>query len=272
MIRISQPDGWLLIDHRDHARLAGEFAARWNNPDFAVPEPRADVITAVARHDDAWAEHDAAPGLTREGRPSAFSQELVGSYSAFEEMDFQAYLRVRGRATETVAVDNPYAAIVVSMHTVNLLTEQADRSTLTEPQLALLAQFIATQRTRQVQLAAAVAGEPGRADDVAPEGLQRAFEFLQACDSLSLMICVNYPQPLPLRHRQPRRSGRLETLTCTPLGARTFRVSPWPFDGPELRCTIPARRINGHTFADLAGFRAACAVATPTPIRVTLEQ
>ena len=156
MIRIARPDGWLLINHRDHARLAGEFAARWDNPDFAPPEPRAEILTAVARHDDAWAEHDAAPVLTPEGRPSAFSRDLVGAYRAFEEIDFEAYLRVRARATEAVAVDNPYAAIIVSMHTVNLLTEQADLTILTQPQQALHAEFIATQRERQEHLAATV--------------------------------------------------------------------------------------------------------------------
>lgn len=270
MIRVALPDGWLLIEHRDHARLAGEFAAHWNNPDFAAPEPRDDVLMAVARHDDAWTERDAAPLLTREGRPSAFSHELVGTYTAFEEIDLEDYLRVRGRATETVAVDNPYAAIVVSMHTMNLLTEQADLSTFTPAQRELHARFLDTQRLRQDQLAAAVAQEPGRADDVTPVRLQRAFEFLQACDSLSLLVCVNYPQPRPLRHRHPRRGGRLETLTCTPLNARTFRVDPWPFDEPELRCTVPARRITGRTFGDLESFRSAFAAGTRAPIRVTL--
>src|SRR5579863_7051680 len=122
MIRIETDAGWILVEHREHARLAGRFAARWGNAAFAVPEPRADVLVAVMRHDDAWAERDALPFLTRQGRPSAFSRELVGTYSAFEEIDLADYLAVRGRAAEAVAADNPYAAIIISMHTVDLLT------------------------------------------------------------------------------------------------------------------------------------------------------
>ncbi len=270
MIRIAQPDGWLLITHRDHARLAGEFAAHWNNAEFAAPEPRADIITAVARHDDAWAARDGEPLLTREGKPSAFTQELVGSYAAFEEIDLEDYLRVRGDATEAVAADNPYAALIVSMHTMNLLTEQAEVASLTPPQRDRHARFVEAQTARQAELAATVASEPGRGDDVAPERRQRAFEFLQACDSLSLMICVNFPQPQPLRHRHPRRDGRLETLTYAPLGAQTYRVSPWPFDQPELRCTVPARRIAGKLFGDLDSFRAAVAAGRSAPLRVTV--
>lgn len=270
MIRIEESDGWLLLGHRDHARLAGQFAAHWNNDDFAPPEPRHDVLVGVTRHDDAWAERDAAPGLTREGRPGAFSHELVGTYSAFEEIDLADYLRVRGRATEAVAADNPYAAIIVSMHTVNLLTEQANLNTLTPAQRELLAHFIAGQRERQAALAAVVAGQPGRAGEVEAAPLRRAFEFLQACDSLSLIVCVNYPRALPLRHQHPRRNGALATLTCTPVGAQTYRVSPWPFDQPELRNTVLARRLAGKIFGDLATFHAAFAAAVPSTLQITL--
>jgi hypothetical protein len=152
MIRIETDSGWILVEHPEHARLAGRFAARWGNTDFPPPEPRADVLTAVSRHDDAWAARDALPFLTREGRPSAFSRELVGRYSAFEEIDFADYLAVRGNAAEVVAADNPYAAIVISMHTVSLLTTQADLSGLQASDLELHRAFIENQRKRQGEL------------------------------------------------------------------------------------------------------------------------
>jgi hypothetical protein len=41
---------------------------------------------------------DAAPQITRQGKPSAFSTKLVGKYSAFEEIDLADYLAVRDRA------------------------------------------------------------------------------------------------------------------------------------------------------------------------------
>ena len=31
MIRIQTPEGYLLVGHQEHARLAGRFAARWGN-------------------------------------------------------------------------------------------------------------------------------------------------------------------------------------------------------------------------------------------------
>src|SRR4051794_36138279 len=110
MIRKALPDGWLLVTHGEHAQLAGLFAETWGNDRFAPPEPRADILHAVASHDDGWAVRDASPFLTKAGIPEAFTRNLVGSYSAFEEIDLPAYLRVRGEATAAVAGRNPFAA------------------------------------------------------------------------------------------------------------------------------------------------------------------
>jgi hypothetical protein len=248
MIRIEHDDGWILISHPDHARLAGQIAEHWGNDDFAAPEPRADILEAVYRHDDAWAARDAAPKLTREGKPSAFSRELVGKYSAFEEMDLADYLAVRGRAAATVAADNPYAALIVSMHTVDLLSEQSDPSGLNEADRARLTQFIADQRRWQDELIVPEA-------HAAPGTRHRAFEFLQACDSLSLTACTRYPKPIPLRHRHPDRRGTLQPLVCTPLGGDTYRIAPYPFDQDQLEFKLPYRWVSGHAFAALDSFR-----------------
>ncbi len=269
MIRIKEAGGWRLVEHPDHARLAGEFARHWGNADFAPPEPRGDILVAVTRHDDAWAERDARPCLTRAGLPSAFSHELVGTYSAFEEIDLADYLAVRGRATEAVAADNPYAAILISMHTVNLLTEQANLAGVSQPDLVRLREFLLGQRRRQAALAMQVRAT-GRAADVEAAGLERAFEFLQVCDNLSLIACVRYPQPRPLRHRHPLRDGTLTTLQCTPLGGDTYRISPYPFDADELRLTVPCRCVRGGIFASEEQFRAAYAAVAPESLALCL--
>jgi Protein of unknown function (DUF3891) len=268
MIRIETDSGWILVEHREHARLAGRMAAHWGNGEFAAPEPRADVLEAVARHDDAWALRDDTPFLTPEGRPSAFSRELVGAYSAFEEMDFADYLAVRGRAAQAVAADNPYAAVIISMHTVSLLTTQADLSKLSARDLDLHQRFIEEQRLLQALLVEKLADNPARAAALTPASLRRAFEFLQACDSLSLGVCVRFPVPRPLRHRHPRRDGSLVALDCIPLGGDTYRIAPFPFDADEVALEVPCRRVAGKMFAGQAAFREAYAAAPVSPLRV----
>ena len=128
MLRLETETGFWLITHPDHAHLAAAFASHWGNDLFLAPSPRANVLHAIEVHDDGWIGRDAHPQITRAGKPSAFSSELVGKYSAFEEIDLADYLAVRESAVQQVEAVNPYAALLVSMHTYNLLTARADRS------------------------------------------------------------------------------------------------------------------------------------------------
>ncbi len=273
MIRIATPTGYTLVPHQEHARLAGRFAEHWGNALFPAPAPAVilpEVIAAVARHDDAWAGRDATPLLTRERRPAAFTRELVGAYSAFEEIDFADYLAVRGAATEAVAAEHPLAAILVSMHTVNLLTEQADLSTIKPADRPLHAAFIEGQLRRQRELAASL--PPELAAHATPAQLRRAFEFLQFCDNLSLLACVRYDQPRAVRHTHLDATGARRTITCIPsdAGSGAYRLAPWPFDIPELSFAVPARQISTAACADLAVFRAAYAAAPTEQLPIHL--
>src|SRR5580658_6080017 len=159
MLRLETKTGWWLVTHPDHAVLAGAFAEKWGNERFLPPEPRAHVLRGIARHDDGWAVRDAAPQITRQGKPSAFSVELVGKYSAFEEIDLQDYLAVRDRAVRLIAAEDPYAAILISMHTYNLLTAHADRSTIAPAQLPLLDGFLEAQKAFQQSLRQRIAAD-----------------------------------------------------------------------------------------------------------------
>src|SRR5580692_6210199 len=152
MLRLESETGWWLVTHVDHAQLAGAFAAQWGNDLFVAPEPRTRVLRGIATHDNGWAARDQQPQITRQGKPSAFSVELVGKYSAFEEIDLADYLAVRDRAVRMVADRDPYAALLVSMHTYNLLTARADRSTIQPQQLPVLDAFLTRQLEFQQQL------------------------------------------------------------------------------------------------------------------------
>lgn len=257
MIRLEETNDWVLLAHADHAALAGEFARHWKNRNFAPPPPFAHVLDAVSRHDDSWASRDREPELTPAGNPSAFSHELVGSYDAFEEIDLADYLRVRGEATEQAARRDPYAAILISMHTVNLLTEQADLSTLDIPSRRLHTAFIEGQRTRQRELADQLDAYPDLVPFRSPEAFRRGFEFLQACDSFSLLVGVDFPEVSSLRHQHPTRDGRSVTISFRPLGDNRYALDPYPLNEPEISFQIPCRRVPREATRSLATFRRA---------------
>jgi Protein of unknown function (DUF3891) len=250
MIRLQSKTGYWLVTHVDHAHLAGAFAEKWGNELFLTPEPRAQVLRGVASHDDGWAARDQQPQITRQGKPSAFSVELVGKYSAFEEIDLEDYLSVRDRAVRLVAEVDPYAALLVSMHTYDLLSSRADRSTIQPSQLPLLDAFLVRQRELQSELRARVAADPSlEADQVAPVRIDQHFRLLQACDNLSLLSCVDFTKPADLLHPLPLAAGGESRISVEPLGKRHFRLSPYPFAESALVFTLPARHVEGETYA-----------------------
>lgn len=272
MIRIELENDWLLLSHQEHAKLAGEFARHWKNENFAPPKPFAHILDACARHDDSWAPRDALPQLTYEMNPSAFSEELVGTYDAFEEIDLDDYLAVRGQATEEAAKRDLYAAVLISMHTVNLLTEQADLSTLTEAERPVHAAFITGQLQRQAEFKAILRDRPDTAPYASDEDFENGFRFLQACDSFSLYAGVNYSQPGKLRHAQPTLGGRLVEIDCIPLRSHHYKLSPYPLDEPVVRFQIPYRRVSKAATASLESFQKAYSAAAIEYVEVTVSK
>jgi uncharacterized protein DUF3891 len=249
MLRLETETGWCLVTHPDHARLAGAFAAAWGNDRFISPEPRAHVLKGIACHDDGWAARDAVPQITRQGKPSAFSTELVGKYSAFEEIDLADYLAVRDRAVRLIAGEDAYAAVLISMHTYSLLHDHADRSTIIPEQLPLLDEFLAQQKGLQRSLMDEIATDSRFSPEQASEAaILDHFRLLQATDNLSLLTCVDFRQPAHLLHPLPLRGGGYSRVEVKRLAPRHFVLDPYPFAGPSLTFDFPARRVEGKVF------------------------
>jgi Protein of unknown function (DUF3891) len=272
VLRMESETGWWLITHPDHAHLAGNFAAAWGNAQFRKPEPRARVLKGIFCHDDGWAARDAHPKITREGKPSAFSTELVGKYSAFEEIDLEEYLAVRNRAVRIVAEQDPYAALLISMHTYNLLTAHADRSTIESEGLILLDAFLHRQRAHQRELHTAIAADKSLdAIESAEETILEHFRLLQACDNLSLLSCVAYPSPAHLLHPLPLNNGGTAEVEVLPIAPRHFRLAPWPFVETELSFNFPARHIEGKLYSDSLRLESAFNAAPIEELNVKLS-
>lgn len=250
MLRVETENGWWLITHPDHAGLAADFAEHWGNALFVAPQPRVRVLHGIRVHDDGWAARDLHPSVTRQGKPSAFSKELVGKYSAFEEIDLADYLAVRERALDEVEKEDAYAALLVSMHTHNLLTDRADRSTIAEDQLPLLDGFLERQKRRREALHARLRSEPEPdAGMVQEAAIFDNFCLLQAMDNLSLYSCVDYGSRGSLLHALPTVSGRKLNVGVLPAGSRHFRLMPYPMDQPVLQFEVAARHVEGKEFA-----------------------
>jgi hypothetical protein len=272
VLRVESEDGWWLITHPDHAHLAGQFATHWGNETFALPEPRERVLHGISVHDDGWAVRDERPVITREGRPSAFSHELVGRYSAFEEIDLAEYLAVRERAVEKLETSDAYAALLVSMHTYNLLTQHADRATIAAQQLPLLDEFLVRQEARLERLRTEVRRDatlPSRA--VTDQAIRDNFHLLQATDNLSLLSCVGYMQASTLLHPLRKTDGSATPVTVEPVAVRSFRLAPYPFNTPRLTVEVRARHVYGKTFVSSTELARRFHEAHPELLSITVQ-
>jgi hypothetical protein len=271
MLRLETDSGWWLVTHPEHARLAGEFASRWGNAVFAGAEPRDHVLRAIYRHDDGWAPRDAMPVVTSQGKPAAFSTELVGAYSAFEEIDLQTYLAVRREAVQLMAKEDAYSAILISMHTVNLLTERADRSSIQPEQLPWLDAFLVEQLTLQRALREQLAAQKTvDAIWLTAEALMENFRLLQACDNLSLLSCVDYAADATMLWPLAMRNGGTTEVTVKRLGERVFRLKPYPFVEEGIRFGFKARFVAGSEFASSDVLQAAFAAAALQTLEVVV--
>ena len=273
MLRARTQEGWFLITHPEHARIAGEFASAWGNSRFRHPFPLTNTLEGIRRHDDGWATRDLSPKITREGRPSAFGIDLVGKYSAFEEIDLADYLQVRGRAMEAVAAQNAYAAVLISMHTCNLLTERADHSTIRPEDRPKLAAFLEMQERRQEDLRQ-ICAQSGQfsGDDLLATTWVENFRLLQACDNLSLLSCVDYPNAASLLHHLPLTGGGMQEVAVHRLAERTFRLDPWPMREAVVEVQFSGRRITGEVFGSESDLATAYARASPETLCIRLEQ
>jgi hypothetical protein len=272
MLRLETETGWWLVTHPDHARLAGAFAERWGNDLFPPPEPREHVLCGIARHDDGWAARDAAPQITRQGKPSAFSTELVGKYSGFEEIDLVDYLAVRDRAVREIAAEDPYAAILISMHTYSLLHDHADRSTIVAAQLPLLDRFLEGQKALQDSWRKQIESNPSfRPEHKSESAILDHFRLLQANDYLSLLTCVDYQKPVNLLHALPTRDGKRIPIQARAIATRHFVLDPYPFPEPSLCFQFPARHAKGKLFSSAKELQDAFAAAPVEMLSVTVS-
>ena len=158
------------------------------------------------------------------------------------------------------------------MHTYNLLTAHADRSTITSEGLELLDAFLERQRAYQEELRARIQADPLLSAQAKEEQtIIEHFRLLQACDNLSLLTCVAYSAPAHLLHPLPLKEGGIAEVKVLPMGPRHFRLAPWPFEEGELRFGFPARHVEGKVFDSSSALDAAFSAAPEQRLLVRLS-
>jgi len=285
------PGSLLLVRQHDHALLAGELAARWEE------RPSGLLVLAVALHDVAWRGLDRTPRFDPErGAPFAFTDHPL-----------HEKLRAYREGIDRQAAVHPYTALLGSRHYSSFLS--AERA----------GAFLSAERDRRDRLRRRLAegggvfagepspgagrpaveapGEPGGAADGRSAGRQtpesgrereeRDLAWLKLFDTLSLLLCLTGPgtpageMPAWLRGRSldppagaPGRAGGGEpdgrgAIRLEWAAPGEARFSPFPFTAP-FRASVPARRLPRRRYRDPDALRHAWEVADRTPLRLRI--
>jgi hypothetical protein len=202
----------LLVTQPDHAALAGRIMEHWTADGLPGSPRRADILLAVAEHDNGWREVDAAPVV----EPATGA--LLDFVRAPDALRQDVWPRAIGRLAHA-----PYAAALVAQHAAHVYARhRADQS--------WGAFFAEMDAWRDHHLAAAA---------VPLADLKADYELVRVADLISLTFCAAW------RDEQPDGFGRSVRLA----GESTVTVSPDPFDQRELPIEIAAIEIPAQRYA-----------------------
>ena len=212
MIVKSIPIGWEVIYQRAHGLLAAELAFHWKVAER--PPYFMQTLLAIAEHDDGVPESRAPENLTEAGAPKHF--KLLGRSA-------QQYRNVM----EISTAKSRWNALMTSMHTTFLYEDKKyeDRD---------IEEFIKEQHVFQKKLFKDL--------EITKKEAERAYRFVEWCDALSLLLCMEQIQP------EQRRMD----VSVGPDGTmhqiwqdekERLHVEPWPFEPDAFTVEVEYREL-----------------------------
>jgi hypothetical protein len=273
MLKTSVDGQVWLVTQPDHGKVAGYLASHWGNHDFRRPghhgsasDPerlRAEIVFAIAQHDNGWWEWEAAPDLSPvDGLPLGLAEVLKDPQEGMN----------RWRQGLRRFASSPFANLLISRHAYWLYGARA----LPHPDPAFAhplfwkgspqrlypgslegpAKFMAELEQLQGPWVDSLQSDPETAGWTELENILPSTRLLQICDGMSLALCSDL---IPAKSGQTKGFGGDEfelhdvprggwndrvTVRFTPRGQRRIEVSPYPFDIDPLPVVVPVTIVN----------------------------
>jgi len=288
MLKTKRESATVLITQPDHGMISGYLAAHWGNDAFAtpghytdVPDPaqlRAEVVFAIAQHDNGWWEWEASPRIAPEdGLPFGLVDALQDPQEGMQHwrngmtrfagrplvsalICHHAYCLYAVRGTEPIPPDYVHP----------LYWNQSPDVIGGKPREGE-AEFIRELQSLQENWKRELSANASTSRWAEPDTFLPNARLLQLLDAMSLALCSNLvPGKGGTRnglggdafelHHVPRRSWTDRvTIEITPTEDGQILLDPYPFDIDPLPATVPARVFRdteqdaGDTVADWTG-------------------
>lgn len=211
MLRRDDGADWLVITQPEHAALSGRLAQAW----ATIPPPRAATLLALYEHDNGHSRSDA----------NGHWNPQTGEVQDFRSAPKETQAAIARRGVERLAGESPYAALLVAIH---------------------FGEHAAKER-----LLARLRADPARAADAADERINAGYQLLQACDVLSLAVCLDVERFGSSKETPAfRPAGQpLLDMAFAHRGDGTVGLDPWPFAPERVTARVTARVVPARRYA-----------------------
>jgi hypothetical protein len=221
MIVNYKANGWQIIAQRSHGLLAAQICARWQQSDQLVRW--VDTLIATAEHDDVFNELESGPLVNAKGGPIDFKM------TNFDE-------HLSSQLINRAEMKGSFIALLVYRHIAFTHGN--------EPKAKKFLSSLQEKEKGWLQSAHVNKAE-----------VDRAYELLEFCDALSLIICQEIVPP----------EGRRVEISRGPSGTThelfmqndCLVISPWPFEVSEFNVDYECRYLDKLTFPNDKVFRSA---------------
>ncbi len=220
MIVKSIPIGWEVIYQRAHGLLAAELAFYWKED--KRPPHFMQTLLAIAEHDDGRPESQSPENLTEAGAPKHF--QLLGRSA-------KQYRSVM----EISTAKSRWNALMTSMHMTFLYEDKKyeDQD---------IKEFIKEQHILQKKLLKEL--------KISKMQAEQAYQFVEWCDALSLLLCMDKIQPE--QRRMDISTGPDGTMYQIWQDEKDqLRVEPWPFEPTSFTVEVEYRELNQLQFKNV---------------------
>lgn len=233
----------IVSTQEDHAELSAQFAAHWGNQRFSSLRPYSTMVFATTYHDSGYREWEGNPPMNVEkGRPYAHREDIPG----FEPIELKSY----AKNVEWIRSQDPYAALLVSMHRTGLWHNRygvfvKPQGRLRERSAEIQAAKKAMEADQEEARKSLAAGNPRFEDE-----LWFNYRALQVYDLLSLYFCCDgYATETDFKTyaiapvRVSYDSDEEVELQIAPDGPGSVIITPYPFDVSPLRVSVRGRTV-----------------------------
>lgn len=205
----------LLITQPDHAALAGRIMRHWTADHLPQSSRRADILLAIAEHDNGWREVDAAPIV------DPATGALLDFVHAPEDVRHGVWPRGVGHLSHV-----PYAAALVAQHAIHIHWRYRAAAGWSHF-------FVGMEGLRDRHL---------RATTASLAELQRDYMLVRIADLISLSFCAQW------REEQNDGTGRTVRL----VEGSHVTVDPDPFSGRIVKLEVSATEVPTGSYNSAA--------------------